>query len=433
MLTVEEVTDVAGLSALGEEWRALVDAAEEVTPFQTFEWVEPFWRHCGRGRLWVLLAREQGHLVAVMPLFVARMRALLARRVAFIGEPGADYQNVIARAGRVDECRDAFLDYLLTHRDRWDVLDLEHLREGTTLTRTARRRGAVLRLVPHRTCPATALPATWGEMSSALGKNLRANIGRRRRQLGREFQMELTTVSAPQIDEAMAAMYELHSKRWQRRGRAGYFAEDAMRACHREIAHGFARRGWLRLHQLRLDGQIRAVSYCFRFGKSVMYHNGGFDLELSRYSPGMVLMSYAIEQAIGEGAREFDFTRGDETYKRDWKPAPHTSYRLLVGRRAPLSLLAFLWAWAESAAVPLATSAMNAIWGRRSALNRLRELLRGRRKGAQGDGAQPEATPSVPERPATPARAKAPYPPPGAPPRKGKRDAAAPNNNTPTI
>jgi len=42
---------------------------------------------------------------------------------------------------------------------------------------------------------------------------------------------------------------------------------------------------------------------------------GGFDPDYARWSVGTVLFGYAIQHAIEEGAREFDFLRGEEEYK----------------------------------------------------------------------------------------------------------------------
>src|SRR5579883_3363183 len=109
MLTVSEIESGAALVALGSEWGALIEEAPEATPFQSFEWVEPFWRHCGGGALFVLVAREGGELVGVLPVLITRTLGL--RRVVFIGAGPTDYFNLVARAGREDEVRQAFLDH----------------------------------------------------------------------------------------------------------------------------------------------------------------------------------------------------------------------------------------------------------------------------------------------------------------------------------
>ena len=42
------------------------------------------------------------------------------------------------------------------------------------------------------------------------------------------------------------------------------------------------------------------------------------DGEVSRFGPGAVHLQEILKYAIGRGCVEFDFTIGDESYKREW-------------------------------------------------------------------------------------------------------------------
>lgn len=332
MLCISEVTDPSALFALEPEWRALVDATPGLTPFQTWEWVSAWLRHCAVGvRPLVLLARRApgGPLCAVLPLYSARYYGTPLRRVRLLGAPLSDYQDMLAPAAEADACRDAFFAYLLEQRGRWDLLDLADLREGTPLSQ-AQPAGLDARLTHHRKCPYIPLPPTWERFAAGLGKNLRTNLGRRRRQMAKLGQLSLTQPSEAELDQALTDLFYLHNSRWQERGTSGAFSAPHIQRFHRDLALQFLRRGWLRLHLLRLDGKTRAAFYCFQFDRRVYYYLSGFDLELSRYSPGLVLMGHAVESAIKDGATEFDLLRGDESYKYEWQGQDRATQRLLV-------------------------------------------------------------------------------------------------------
>lgn len=338
-MEISEVTDEAGLTALAAEWEELLAAAENMTPFQTWQWQAPWWRNLGRGRLWVLLAREGGRLVGLMPLFVASYYGLPVRRVCFVGTRLSDYQDLIARAGREEECRDAFLAHLHSHRRRWDLIDLHDVRAGTALARLPRRRLQALH--HHRICPVAELAPTWEAYAAKLGKNLRANIGRRRRQLEKQLQAKCETVKEPaELAAALDDLFRLHGQRWRRRGVSGSFVDAAVQRFHSEAAAGFLAQGLLRLHRLRSPDRTLATSYCFQLGPCVTYYQGGFDPEYSRFSVGLVLMAYAIAEAIAGGARVFDFARGSESYKYEWLGGDRETLRLVIGR--PWSLRSWL-------------------------------------------------------------------------------------------
>lgn len=47
----------------------------------------------------------------------------------------------------------------------------------------------------------------------------------------------------------------------------------------------------------------------------LFYHYlGAFDPELERFSPGPLVIGYALEEALRAGVRQLDFLRGQENY-----------------------------------------------------------------------------------------------------------------------
>jgi CelD/BcsL family acetyltransferase involved in cellulose biosynthesis len=61
-----------------------------------------------------------------------------------------------------------------------------------------------------------------------------------------------------------------------------------------------------------------AIFYGFAHNDSVYFYLSGYDPSLEKLSPGTVIVAYAIEQAVREGAKAFDFLRGAEDYKYAW-------------------------------------------------------------------------------------------------------------------
>jgi CelD/BcsL family acetyltransferase involved in cellulose biosynthesis len=289
--------------------------------------------------LWVLRARDGGETVGLMPLTIARWRGTPIRQVRFMGAPLSDYQGLIGPRERANECAAAFLMHLHKNRTRWELCDFADQREGTALA-TAEAGPLYLMRLHHRVCPVVELDATWDAFTARLGKNLRTNLGRRRRQLTKKFGAEFDLADADALPQAMEDLFRLHNTRWRRRGAMGAFSGAAMQRFHHEVARKFLARGWLKLHRVRTDGQTRAAFYCFQLGGRVYYYLSGFDLELSKYSVGNVAMGAAIADAIQSGAREFDLLRGDESYKFQWRAVERNTKRLIIGHGALRSRLA---------------------------------------------------------------------------------------------
>ena len=112
----------------------------------------------------------------------------------------------------------------------------------------------------------------------------------------------------------MRMYFHLHDKRFADRGGSSLSAERT-RSFHREFAAAALEQGWLRLWFLELDGLPAAAWYGWRLGERYSYYNSGFDPAFAALSPGLVLISAVIESAFQEGAAEFDFLLGGESYK----------------------------------------------------------------------------------------------------------------------
>jgi CelD/BcsL family acetyltransferase involved in cellulose biosynthesis len=370
MLSLDEVRDENALKALQAEWTTLLAQSREATPFQSWEWVYPWWCHYRQGSLCVYTIREHSRLVALFPLVETRLWKLPIRRLAFMGAPGSDYNAMLAVAGREEECWQAFLHHLDSHKQSWDLTDFVFLREGSTLTRS-RSESLQMDLLTCRRCPQSVLPSTWDDYLTLLTRKMRSNISRGRKQMVRDFQAVIETTQSDDVAATMTAFFRLHAMRWESRGVSGAFSDPGVQAWHQEVARGFQSQGWLRLHRVRIGEEIKAVLYCFRFGDLTMFYNCGFDISLARYSPGTVLLSHAIEAAIAEGCRAFDFTRGDETYKYDWHVQEEHSYRLMIGSGTLRSRLALLLVRMENQVEALGSYLRNWIWGRHSMKTRI--------------------------------------------------------------
>lgn len=303
------------LPRLRDDWLRLQEACPYASVFQTYQWHKCWWEHLGSGspELWV--AYDSDRAVGIAPL-VRRVGQLLWMATGPSDRPGA-----VADAAYWPEFADGLLGRL-----RGNV-DLQQCLSDQPVAVAADQAGWHHAL--QEVCPYVPLPASWDNFTQRLGKKTRFNIGYAQRQmLKADPEMQMTVADTENLDEAMNALFELHTQRWRKRGLPGGFYNAKLRGFHMEWARTALAEGWLRLHTLRFQGDIKAVLYVFHLGSRAYYYLGGFDLELSKYSMGTVLTGKAIELAISEGLEVFDFLRGGESYKYRWKPETAQHHRI---------------------------------------------------------------------------------------------------------
>ncbi len=122
-----------------------------------------------------------------------------------------------------------------------------------------------------------------------------------------------------ELARAFDVLIDLHQKRRRSLSQPGCFASRRFERFHRELAHRFLANGRLRLQWIELDSRPMSIQYCFTGGDSVFYYQGGIEPELASESPGWVGVSAALKSAIEAGFRNYDFLRGDESYKASFK------------------------------------------------------------------------------------------------------------------
>jgi CelD/BcsL family acetyltransferase involved in cellulose biosynthesis len=349
-LAATVIEDERALDALEPEWTALL-ARSDGSPFQSFEWARAWWRHFGerrRGaRLHVVALRDAaGALAGVAPLYLQSVRlagVVRFRRLLFLGHRDSDYLDVLAARGAEAACAEALAAHLAARRDGFDAAVLEETpdrsRTGPLLADALARRGFRVARAPDSPCPRTALGRTWEETIGRFGQSARREVRRRQRNLEKEHAVALEVVPAGDgVLPAMREFVEMHQERWARDGRWGVFADPAQARFHCDVAPRLARRGWLFLAFLVVDGRRIAVNYGFTFGDAVaIYLPGAREVPpaLARHSPGRTLHALSMQWAIAHGRTVYDFMRGAEPYKYELDAVDVPNWRVVAYGRRP--------------------------------------------------------------------------------------------------
>ncbi len=336
-MRVELIGDTGRFHELRGEWNDLLAQSAADCLFLSWEWLRTWWTYLSGGRQLSLLAVRDGSTLiglaplAIRPWQVTRFRMFRALEFMGTGPVGSDYLDVIIRRGREQEVTEALAAELIR---RGSLVELSQVRGDVALAsavaaRIAAREWQQTR-VPTGVCPYVSLAEhSWESYLSMLGPEHRANVRRRLRQLASRFDVSFRFAETDaERRAALAELVALHGKRWQTRGGSTAFFTPALLAFHEDLTQWALECGWLRLAVLKLNGVSAAAFYGFRYKRWFCFYQSGFDPDYANYSVGLATLALTIQSAIAEGAEEYDFLHGDESYKFLWARSVRTLHRL---------------------------------------------------------------------------------------------------------
>jgi CelD/BcsL family acetyltransferase involved in cellulose biosynthesis len=329
-----------------DEWNSLVTHDPNGSIFDTWEWLSSFWKTHEKSisaKPLILVYRSNGELKGAAPLRLMghRIRFFGLRTVAveFLAQGPSDYNTILISP----DCnkRDFFQmlrDYMANSSLQWDRINLGNIAGDPVASSLLYNLGIRFYPTPLSGTPYVSLPKDWESYNQSLGKNLRRNIKRRRRQLETDYAVDFRVYDNP-TDEDIADFLDLHTQRMRQSARSGILADAGALNFHMEFARLASKQGWIRLHVIKVGAKPIASLYGFVFKGRFCFYNQGFDPVFSKYSPLLQLTAESIRHSIAQSLHEYDFLRGTEAYKFDWTQDVRDYHSLELVNRKPSSVM----------------------------------------------------------------------------------------------
>ena len=313
------------LTGLEPEWTAFQRTAA-CTVFQTFEWLSKWQQHVGnlRGtRPAIVLGRDaHGALLFILPLAIEMQGPI--RRLTWLGSDLCDYNAPLIARDFWRHVGDFAALWREAQRSlqsnpclRFDFVDLQKMAEVV-----GGERNPLLSLSTQRNASSAhvaTLPGNWEEFYKAKrSSETRKKERKQLRRLGELGEVRFVDVSGkPEVARTIETLMQQKSKTFARMGVENLFARPGYPAFWLDVATTL--RGITHVSRLDVGSTIAATSLglthrgCYYLVLS-SYHDG----EVMRFGPGRAHLHELLRHAIEHGIRDFDFTIGDEPYKRDW-------------------------------------------------------------------------------------------------------------------
>ncbi len=332
------IDDLEGLRDFEGDWRRLAEARGNA--FLTPEWFRAWLRAYGQDvePFVPLLRAGDGSLRGLLPLALSRSGHPRVCRIA--GANIGDRFHPVCEPGEEPEVAAEVGRSLASAPEPWSIIGLTHVQtEPDWLEALADGTGARLRIRQRITGPLPYVElGAYGDWESYLQSrtsHFRQQVRRLPRRAAKEGSVALRRTERPEELEAdMDTFFRLHGLRFGSRGGSTLSSERAQ-AFHLDFAGAALRRGWLRLWFLELDGRPAAAWYGWKLGQRYSHYNSGLDPSFSSLRLGQVLLAAVIESAFEEGAAEFDFLLGGESFKYRFADDERTVSDVAIARALP--------------------------------------------------------------------------------------------------
>ncbi len=329
---IEILTRESDLLRISDSWRRLLQRCPYASPFQSPDWLIPWWKHFGVGKLLTPVIHDAEELAAIAPWYIHAAPDGVTRQVSFIGIGISDYLDVLIGHKAIPVDAASLIRTLEKFREHWDECDFFGLRSGSPLLMATASPALRAEIEPHIPCPLVSLPTTFPDYLGSLASVHRRKALRECRILEEQGDLYLDLVTIDTLHENMEDFFRLHTAWWYKRGKPGMLADPKVQAFHHEAAEGLQKSGVLKFYRLILNGETVALLYGLLWKKRFYSYLGAFDPEMERYSPGVVILLKVIEKCIMQGVEEFDFMRGQEKYKYLWGAKDRMTWRLRIKR-----------------------------------------------------------------------------------------------------
>lgn len=321
------------IESLTREWGPLEASCATRSLFLTLPWQQAGAIACcgsTEGHRVLTVRRQQDNvLCGIVPLSEENHQASFG-----LDFNVTDYQDLLAVPGEEYPVWEAALAF--AESAGWNRIELTGVREDspstTILPELAAAQGWRLERTDWDVDPHITLPETWEEHVQGLGKKDRHELRRKFRRLEASGQVSYVVLDR-WSDEIPAALDTFIDLMGQSRDEKAHFLTEDRREFLRILTRTMAEAGRLRLCFLELDGvRVSSTMSFLEDNSRLLLYNSGYNLDYRNLSVGLLLKAWNIRYAIENGLSEFDFLRGDESYKYHLGGTDRSLYRFVLER-----------------------------------------------------------------------------------------------------
>ncbi|MBU4343504.1 MAG: GNAT family N-acetyltransferase [Candidatus Omnitrophica bacterium] len=323
MLRISRISDYSEFRNYKDSWGDLLSRSGIDNIFLTYEWIDACIRYFCKGqRLLILNVFKGDRLVGIAPLMIRRYKyfGLPVRAVFFIGTIISDRMDFILD-GHKKESIALIMDYLIDMKSDWDFIDLQEIAEHTDsreiIEAWLKGRKLLNIIGPSTKSFFIEFNENKDYFYETSSKGFNAGFKKIKKKdpdSNAEFKRYIN--KDIETEKLFSVLTEIERHSWKAERQSGIFSKEDSWNFQREIFDKFSKNKWLDLSILSLNKRPIAYVYNYLYARRSYNYSIAFDKRYSKLSPGTTLMWWVLRDSLARDILEFDFARGEGSWKR---------------------------------------------------------------------------------------------------------------------
>lgn len=338
-MQVSIIHNKSELAPFINEWNDILRENGNTNPYVTTDWISGWWGFFGGGReMYILMLSDGGEAVGFCPLM--RIEKRLFQEILFIGYPQAGRINLIVRRGFEREFSYQVVGFLLS-REGAVVCTLHGLNQEDECYGFLRQAlgSALCSVETQQSCVIDLKSGSQEEFFQARRHHYRI-----KKTMSREKALSklccLTFKKA--YPEELEIIFKLHQKRWQKKIDQNGFGKGISKEFFSWLAASRSPFWNVAVYLLKAGKRPIGFAYGIECGGRFTFCRIAHDDDFAFFKPGMIVTKKILEQCFKGGCGKFDFSTGDEEYKKSWTDDVELIDKIRFGTEHPAVKLLIL-------------------------------------------------------------------------------------------
>jgi CelD/BcsL family acetyltransferase involved in cellulose biosynthesis len=317
------------LLKLKDDWEYLIDNMNNFEVFYSWDWIESYISRVldENVNIAVIVIKDKGNCVAIAPLCIERKKIGIANFsiLRSIVKETVDYRDFYLHKDYNNRKLLNKIFSVIKTQKNWDLFELK---EFSSKTKSSYLINDILKNDFNMKCIVEHSVLSpfidYNTLSSTYSKSRVKNIKRIEKKLSKNSEIEVKI--GQKWDYSIWEIFiKYHKTKWKKSN----LHQKKFISFYEEVLPKLALKNQLDFSYLKINQEVAAIHIGFLSNKKVAYYIPIVSGKEQHAGSGSILLMHLIEHYKNK-CEEFDFLRGNESYKFDWTDNTRMNFNFYV-------------------------------------------------------------------------------------------------------